>query len=113
MHDFADRLSALNPGLELATCAEKIDLSQLGIYHNRCIDPDLICRIAPDLQNEISPLKTDKGQRTLCNCITAKDIGAYNTCPHGCAYCYANTTPYFARQNYLRHKKFSHNDSII
>lgn len=113
MIDFAQRLSALNLGLELATCAEKIDLFQFGINHNRCIDPDLICRLAPDLQNEISALKIDKGQRTLCGCVTSKDIGAYNTCPHGCAYCYANSSPYSARQNYLRHKQFPHNDSII
>ena len=113
MLDFAQRLSALNLGLELATCAEKIDLTQFGINHNRCIDPNLICRLSPDLQDAIGSLKTDKGQRTLCGCITSKDIGAYNTCPHGCAYCYANTTPYSARQNYLRHKQFPHNDSII
>ena len=113
MLDFAQRLSALNLGLELATCAEKIDLSQFGIFHNRCIDTDLICRLAPDLQNEISTLKTDKGQRTLCGCITSKDIGAYNTCPHGCAYCYANSSPYSARQNFLRHQQNPNNDSII
>ena len=113
MLDFAQRLSASNLSLELATCAEKIDLSRFGINHSRCIDPDLICRLAPDLQNEIGSLKTDKGQRTLCGCITSKDIGAYNTCPHGCAYCYANTTPYSARQNYLRHMQNPDNDSII
>ena len=113
MLDFARRLSALNLGLELATCAEKVDLSQFGISHNRCIDPDLICRLAPNLQCEIRRLKTDKGQRTLCGCISSKDIGAYNTCPHGCAYCYANTTPYSAQQNYLRHLQNPNNDSII
>ena len=113
MLDFARRLSTLNLDLELATCAEKIDLSQFGILHNRCIDSDLICRLAPGLQNEISTLKTDKGQRTLCGCITSKDIGAYNTCPHGCAYCYANSSPYSARQNFLRHQQNPHNDSII
>ena len=113
MLDFAQRLSALNLGLELATCAEKIDLSKIGINHNRCIDSDLICRLAPDLQNEVSLLKTDKGQRILCGCLASKDIGAYNTCPHGCAYCYANTSTDSARQNYLRYKQFPHNDSII
>ena len=113
MLDFAKRLSALNLGLELATCAEKIDLTQFGINHNHCIDPDLICRLAPDLQSEVSHLKTDKGQRLLCGCISSKDIGAYNTCPHGCAYCYANTSPYSAQQNYLRHKQNPNNDSIL
>ena len=113
MLDFAERLSALNLGLELTTCAEKIDLTQLGIKHNRCIDPDLIYRLAPNLQSEVSHLKTDKGQRSLCGCVTSKDIGAYNTCPHGCAYCYANTTPYSAKQNYLRHSQNPNNDSIL
>ena len=113
MLDFAKRLSALNLGLELATCAEKIDLTQFSINHNRCIDPDLICRLVPDLQSEVSHLKIDKGQRSLCGCITSKDIGAYNTCPHICAYCYANTTPYSAQQNYLRHKQNPNNDSIV
>ena len=113
MLDFAERLSALNLGLELTTCAEKIDLTQFGINHNRCIDPDLICRLVPDLQSEVSHIKTDKGQRSLCGCISSKDIGAYNTCPHGCVYCYANTTPYSARQNYLRHLQNTNNDSIL
>lgn len=113
MIDFAQQLSDLNLGLELATCAEKVDLSQFGIRHNRCIDPDLICRIAPNLKSEISQLKTDKGQRTLCGCISSKDIGAYYTCPHGCAYCYANSSPFSAYQNYLRHQQNPNDDSII
>lgn len=113
MIEFARQLSVLNLGLELATCAEKIDLSQFGINHNRCVDPDLMIRLAPVLQSEISRLKTDKGQRPLCGCISSKDIGAYNTCPHGCAYCYANTSSYYSHQNYLRHQQNPNNDSII
>ncbi len=113
MLEFAQRLSDMNLGPELATCAERIDLSQYGISHNRCIDPDLIIRLAPELQSEISHLKADKGQRALCGCISSKDIGAYNTCPHGCAYCYANTSPLSARQNHLRHLQSPNNPSII
>ncbi len=113
MTDFARRLSELNLGHEFATCAEKVELSQFGISHNRCIDPDLICRLKPELQPYILNLKTDKGQRALCGCITSKDIGTYNTCPHGCVYCYANTNPYSARQNYIRHQQNRDKDSII
>ncbi len=108
MLEFASRLSTLNRdnwNFRLATCAERIDLSEYGIEHNRCIDPELISRLAPDdavLQNFLYNAKTDSGQRKACGCILSKDIGAYNTCPHGCLYCYANTSPASAGANYRK-----------
>ncbi|MDP4092397.1 MAG: DUF1848 domain-containing protein, partial [Bacillota bacterium] len=44
--------------LQLETCAEEIDLSELGIKHARCIDPDLIESITGEKLN----IKKDKGQ---------------------------------------------------
>lgn len=116
MLSFANKLSELNKpwGLRLATCSESIALEQFNIEHNRCIDPELIARLAPNdavLQNFLFNARSDGGQRKHCGCILSKDIGAYNTCPHGCAYCYANTTPQSTLANYHRHNP--NNDSIL
>lgn len=119
MREFASRLSTLdhnNWNLELATCAERIDLSEYGIEHNRCIDPELISRLAPDdanLQNFLYTARMDTGQRKACGCILSKDIGAYNTCPHGCLYCYANTSSASALSNYNKSIANPLTDSII
>ena len=52
MNDFAQRLSELNKkwNYRLATCGEKIDLSQFGIEHNKCIDDELMIRL--DFKNK-------------------------------------------------------------
>lgn len=119
MREFASRLSTLNRdnwNFRLATCAERIDLSEYGIEHNRCIDPGLISRLAPDdsvLQNFLYNARGDSGQRKACGCILSKDIGAYNTCPHGCLYCYANTFPASAFENYKRAIGNKLTDAII
>ncbi len=96
MYAFAKGMKELNLPMEAATCAEHIDLSGYGIIHNKCIDPDLISQLAPDdhvLQMWLFGATKDSGQRKDCGCILSKDIGRYNTCPHGCLYCYANKTP--------------------
>lgn len=119
MLEFASRLSELNKskwGLQLATCSEAIPLEKFGIEHNRCIDPYLISRLAPNdavLHNFLANAKTDKGQRKMCGCILSKDIGSYNTCPQGCVYCYANTSQNSARQNFLKHQSKPSLESII
>lgn len=106
MRVFAEKLSALNAArwnYTLATCAESISIEEFGIEHNRCIDPGLICRLKPSLQPLLFHARTDKGQHKACGCIPSKDIGAYNTCPHGCLYCYANTSPQTGKANFCTH----------
>ena len=54
----------------------------------------------------------DKGQRQFCGCIISKDIGEYNTCPHLCEYCYANSSKDAAISNWQMHKKNPSSDTI-
>lgn len=152
MNEFAKRLSDLNRergwNFQLATCGEKIDISQYGIDHNRCVDDDLMIRFGymdQELMNFlnvdvkiVSPTlfgdpeipegavrisdtlygikrknNKDKGQRQFCGCIVSKDIGQYNTCPHLCEYCYANTSKEAAVANWKRHKQNPSGEKII
>lgn len=71
--------------LEMQSCAETLDLSAAGIAHGRCIDDGLIKKL---FGITVSGRK-DKYQREHCLCVESQDIGQYNTCTHGCVYCYA------------------------
>lgn len=73
-------------GLKLVTCSEVENLDEYGIAHGCCIDKPLIERLC-GYRLEVGK---DKNQRKECGCVSSIDIGAYNTCQHGCAYCYAN-----------------------
>ena len=57
------------------------------ILPGKCVDGDLIAR----LFNVQVKAGKDRSQRRECGCLQSKDIGFYDTCLHGCAYCYAGT----------------------
>ncbi len=85
---FAEQLSEIahGAGMEIGTCAERIDLTGCGIGHNSCIDKQLTEAV---LGCKIKAVK-DKNQRPECGCVESIDVGSYNTCRNGCSYCYAN-----------------------
>lgn len=87
-------------GILIETCAEKIDLDELGINHGKCIDGDLIeSFIGYRIKNKN---KLD-GNRQYCGCMKCIDIGQYDSCIHNCLYCYANVNKDKAIRNYERH----------
>ena len=118
--------------LSLAACADAKDWGP-SIQHNSCIDAELMKQIfSSDAEflhylsyGKIPDPKTpalqvpahkhvnlhDKGQRKACRCMISKDIGMYNTCPHHCAYCYANTSFETVERNVAAHS--SQYESII
>lgn len=71
--------------LQLAICSEAGDYSRYGIIRSACIDQEKIER----LTGYRLRTRKDNGQRSRCGCMESIDIGVYNTCRHGCAYCYA------------------------
>jgi hypothetical protein len=93
------RRLASDQGIDMKTCAEDIDLSAAGIGHGACIDEELLTRVT-GCELEV---KKDKHQRKTCRCVESVDIGTYNTCPHNCLYCYANSDAGTVKRNAARH----------
>lgn len=80
---------AFENGMDIFSCADTGVFRQHGIPSGKCIDDDYLVRTFGDeIKDRISHRK-DKSQRAECNCVESKDIGTYDTCRHGCLYCYA------------------------
>jgi hypothetical protein len=79
------RLAAIAAELGIAAslCTQP-DLIVPGIGEARCIDAGRLSDIA-----QASVAARESGNRPGCRCALSRDVGAYDTCPHGCVYCYA------------------------
>ena len=92
---------ARDAGLAASLCAQP-ELLGPGLGEARCIDA---ARLS-DLAGRPVAAET-KGNRPGCRCARAQDIGAYDTCPHGCVYCYAVRRPEIAKRRYQAHEPAS------
>lgn len=89
--------------IKIKTCAEGYELSKFGVDCSGCMTQ-------PVLERAIhSNLKVPKKKRSResCDCLLGNDIGMYNTCYHGCLYCYANYSKDIVRDNFREHNKNS------
>jgi Domain of unknown function (DUF1848) len=89
VHEQADLISALRAtaserGIALALCTQPDLSAASGAPGARCIDAARLADIAGRPVNAPA-----KGNRPGCLCAESRDIGAYDSCVHGCRYCYA------------------------
>ncbi|MBI5282765.1 MAG: DUF1848 domain-containing protein [Candidatus Solibacter usitatus] len=95
----ADELAqtAASRGMKLTICTQPRYLSPASA-EARCVDARRLSAIAG------LPLAVPlKGNRPGCACHESRDIGEYDTCPHGCAYCYAVRNRPLALRRYKAH----------
>jgi hypothetical protein len=88
---------ARDAGMAFSVCAQA-DCLPPGGRLARCIDAARLSDVAG------RPIAAAvKGNRPDCLCHASRDIGAYDTCPHGCAYCYAVNSPGAAKRRHAAH----------
>ena len=87
----------------IQTCSMNGDFSRYHIHTSGCVTLDILGKANAIKFKDLK----HKGARQGCQNIESRDIGAYNTCPNGCKYCYANKNPQKAFENYKRHDKAS------
>lgn len=87
-------------GIAIRSCAEGTFLSEYGVDVSGCMTKQVI---EHSIGETLDQLKLKKPAREECDCILGNDIGMYNTCGHGCLYCYANYDRKTVEQNMRLH----------
>ncbi len=73
-------------GIKLYACCNDYLLSD-RVYKGSCINSMELAELFSDylISTPVAPTRKE------CACTKSMDIGSYDTCPHGCLYCYANS----------------------
>ena len=84
--------------ITLYSCCED-DLVGAGVEKAHCVDSQVFLALRPELKADLKPRPT----RAECGCIESVDIGAYDSCVFGCAYCYATSSRIAALSRFHAH----------
>ncbi|MGD8785951.1 MAG: DUF1848 domain-containing protein [Phycisphaerales bacterium] len=89
-------------GIRMFSCCGDYLVSD-NISKAHCIDGDIIESLffPEGLRHKPKPTRKE------CGCAESTDIGTYDTCPHGCVYCYANMNKQKACKAFNNHDKDS------
>jgi hypothetical protein len=83
--------------MQLTLCSQPY-LLEPGVQEARCVDARRLSALAgTQIQARL------KGARKECGCFESRDIGDYDTCPHGCVYCYAVQNRKLAQRRFREH----------
>jgi len=98
--ELANELTAIanNYGIQMFSCCGDYLVGD-KIKKAHCIDGGIIKHLFP----ADTPDYREKPTRKECGCTESTDIGAYDTCPHGCVYCYANANKHKAYKAFDNH----------
>lgn len=77
---------AVENDLQIHLCCEDARLVQENVDADGCMSKAVLEKALGCKLN----VPKKKKAREECACLLGADIGAYNTCNHGCLYCYAN-----------------------
>lgn len=84
-------------GMTLTLCSQP-ELLVPGVAPAKCVDAARLSDVAG------RPIAArTKGNRPGCLCAESRDIGDYDTCPHGCVYCYAVGSRTLAKRRHRLH----------
>ena len=85
--------------ITIKTCVEGTELDKFGIDSSGCMTKEVIERAI----NKNLNIPKQKARNGECYCLLNNDIGEYNTCAHGCLYCYANSNKRLVKRNLKLH----------
>ena len=95
---------AAEHGIKMYSCCGNYLIGH-KIEKAHCIDWKIIKELFYNNNDDNDNKYHIKPTRKECGCTKSADIGAYDTCVHGCIYCYANMNKKSSSNRYRTHDK--------